>query len=80
MRIIKHHPNSEFSLLWHRNGHGVKLIAGNLSDTEAMHRLEAMSELCGQPIFPDFIVNESADDGCGYYYINEDLPEGEDEK
>ena len=72
--IQKTCPNSEFSILWHRDGHGEKLIAGNLSDTEAKHRLEALSEQYGQPISPDLIVNESAEQNCGYYYVVEDLP------
>ena len=76
-QITATQPNSEFSLSWHREGHGVKLIAGNLSATEAQHRLEQLSAKFGQPILSDWIVNESVEQNCGYYYVEEDLPEAE---
>jgi len=74
--ITQSHPQSEFSLLWHRDGHTEKLIAGGLSANEANIRIQDLSEKHGQPILADWIVNESAEDNCGYYYVVEDLPEG----
>ncbi|MCI0564544.1 MAG: hypothetical protein MN733_39255 [Nitrososphaera sp.] len=72
------HPHSEFSICWHRDGHAVKLIACNLSATEAQHYMEQLSEDCGQPIityYDGLIVNESAEENCGYYFTDEDLPD-----
>lgn len=78
-RVVKSHPQSEFSILWHKDGHSEKLVAGNLTADAAKIRLEQLSAECGQPILRDLIVNESDEEGCGYYYVVEDLPEGIEE-
>ena len=68
-------PMSEFSLMWHKDGHYERLIAGNLSAFEAQHRLEQLAAEYGQPILPGYIVNESGEDGCGYYFLRTDEDE-----
>lgn len=83
IKLTQSKPNSEFSLLWHQDGHGVRLIVGNLSAEEAGHRLEQLSEECGQPVSDGgggLFVNESDHEGCGYYYVVEDLPEPDGEE
>ena len=66
---------SEFSLMWHKDGHDERLIAGNLSAFEAQHRLEQLAAEYRQPILPGYIVNESGEDGCGYYFLHTDEDE-----
>jgi hypothetical protein len=75
MPIHKHRPDSVFSLYWHQEGHDAKLLAANLSDSEAQRRLEELSKKFGQPVLPELVVHESAQDNCGYYYVVETLPD-----
>ena len=75
MAIHKHRPDSAFSLYWHQEGHDAKLVAENLTDSEAQRRLEELSKKFGQPVLPELVVNESTQDNCGYYYVIEKLPD-----
>ncbi len=61
-----------FSLVWHQDGHGEKLIAGNLTRIEAELRLDHLSAKCGQPVLDGDILNESGEENCGYYFIASD--------
>lgn len=79
-KIIPSHTNSEFSIMYQRDGSGQKLIAGNLSAGQAARRIESLATSAGQPISHDGEsglpwCNESAEERCGIYFVVEDLPE-----
>lgn len=47
-----------------------KIERRGLSIDEALAWLRAKAEQCRQPVLPDMLVNESDEDGCGYFFAS----------
>jgi hypothetical protein len=76
---------SKFTVTFNRQGHGVRLVATNLTADEAQRGIDQIAEVCGQPVTPwtgpdsdephaiDLAyVNESDEEGCGFYVLSEE--------
>jgi hypothetical protein len=62
---------TRYNIMWHQDGHGATLIAGNVNRRAAEAWLNAIARDHGQPLLPNDIVNTSDEDGCAYYYAEE---------
>jgi hypothetical protein len=61
------------TIRYHRDGSDVRTVASGLSADEARAWLERKAAEVGQPVIHTGdgpAVNESADEGCGYYYVD----------
>lgn len=54
---------------YHIDGSEPEVIEAGLTREDAEAWLREKSEECGQPVLPADAVNESSEDGCGYYAI-----------
>lgn len=66
----------------HRDGMGAETIERGLTAAQAREWLNRKSEETGQPVLPDSddggvgIVNESAEENCGYFFATDDHSAG----
>jgi len=58
-----------YQAYYHEDGCDLEIQYTGLTASEAQEWLEKQSEKTGQPIV-DSAVNESSEDGCGYYAID----------